>query len=93
MTELVEDVLTIIAEKGRVGRERLVPEARLMELNIASLDVIEIIFALEERFDIEIPFNANDAASGFNTVGDVIGAVERAVASPKAAPSATPSAA
>jgi acyl carrier protein len=81
MTDLVQDVLTIISEKGRVAREHLVPEANLADLNIASLDVIEIVFAIEERFDIEIPFNANDARTEFVTVGDVIRAVEAAAAS------------
>lgn len=77
---LVNDTLAIIADKGRVARDRLAPEARLAELDIASLDVIEIVFALEERFGIEIPFNANDARTEFETVGDVLRAVESVVA-------------
>ncbi len=79
MSELKNDVLTIIAEKGRVEVGRLTPDARLADLEIASLDVIEIVFALEERFGIEIPFNANDARKEFDTVGDVLRAVEAAV--------------
>ena len=44
--------------------------------------MVEIIFELEERFDIEIPFNANQAnADPFATVGEVIAAVEGLVAS------------
>ncbi|MCW2235868.1 phosphopantetheine-binding protein [Azospirillum canadense] len=84
MTELENDVLGIIAEKGRVERDRLALDARLADLEIASLDVIEIVFALEERFGIEIPFNANDARKEFDTVGDVLRAVESVVAKPAA---------
>lgn len=85
MTDLKNDVLTIIAEKGRVARERLDPDARLADLEIASLDVIEIVFALEERFGIEIPFNANDARKEFDTVGDVVRAVQQVVSPARSA--------
>lgn len=80
MAELVNDVLDIIAGKASVDRGQVVPEARLTDLEIASLDVVEIIFALEEKFDIQIPFNANNAQSDFVTAGDVIAAVQKLVA-------------
>jgi acyl carrier protein len=80
MDRTAEDVLSIIADKGHVDRGRLAYDARLADLAIASLDVIEIIFALEERFQIEIPFNANDARREFDTVGDIVRAVEAEVA-------------
>jgi acyl carrier protein len=82
---IAEDVLQIIAEKGQVERARLTPDASLADLAIASLDVIEIIFALEDRFDIEIPFNANDARQEFATVGDIVRAVETVVSKSRAA--------
>lgn len=78
--ELVNNVLDIIAGKSSVDRGQVVPEARLTDLEIASLDVVEIIFALEEKFDIQIPFNANSAQSDFVTAGDVIAAVQKLVA-------------
>ena len=84
MSDLKNDILSIIADKGRVERDRLALDARLADLEIASLDVIEIVFAIEERFGIEIPFNANDARKEFETVGDVVRAVESVVAKPAA---------
>lgn len=84
MTDVDEDVLAIMAEKGRVDRSALTPDAKLAELGIASLDVIEIVFGIEDRFGVEIPFNANDARTEFVTVGDVLDAV-RAVVAPKPA--------
>jgi len=82
---VADDVLQIIAEKGQVERERLTPDAGLADLAIASLDVIEIVFALEDRFGIEIPFNANDARKEFATVGDIVRAVEVVVNKTRAA--------
>lgn len=76
---LIDDVLDIIADKARIERARLALEAKLTDLSIASLDVVEIVFALEEKFDIQIPFNANAARSEFETVGDVVKAVQSLV--------------
>jgi acyl carrier protein len=42
--------------------------------------MVEVMFALEEKFGIELPFNANTSSSEFETVGDVIAAVEKRVA-------------
>ena len=79
MADVENEVLKIIAAKGSVDPASLTREARLSDLNIASLDVVEIVFALEEKFDIQIPFNANKAKSEFDTVGDVVRAVESLV--------------
>jgi len=46
---------------------------------IESLDVVEIIFAVEEKFDIHVPYNANDSELEFETIGDVVEAVEKLV--------------
>ena len=82
---IADQVLEIISDKGQVDRARLTPDASLADLAIASLDVIEIVFALEDRFDVEIPFNANDARQEFATVGDILRAVENVVGASKAA--------
>ena len=51
----------------------------LDSLGLESLDVLEIAFDLEQRFDIEIPFNANTKFE-FDTVGALVQAIERLVA-------------
>ncbi|MBI1208796.1 MAG: acyl carrier protein [Azospirillum sp.] len=79
MAELAEAVIDIIAAKTSVDRAKLEPTARLADLEIASLDVVEIVFALEEKFDIQIPFNANTSQVEFETVGDVIKAVQKVI--------------
>ena len=57
------EVRQIIARELKIPAERLSPDTTLQDLGVASLDLIEIIFALEEKFDINIPYNANEATA------------------------------
>jgi acyl carrier protein len=79
MTSVESDIFEIIADKAAVEREKVISNASLEELEIASLDVVEIIFAIEEKFDIHVPFNANDQDLEFDTVGDVVKAIENLI--------------
>ncbi|MGB0553569.1 MAG: phosphopantetheine-binding protein [Alphaproteobacteria bacterium] len=79
MASVESDIFEIIAEKAAVERGMVVSGASLEELEIESLDVVEIIFAIEEKFDIHVPFNANDEDLEFDTVGDVVNAVENLI--------------
>ena len=79
MTSVENDIFEIIADKAAVEREKVISNASLEELEIASLDVVEIIFAIEEKFDIHVPFNANDEDLEFVTVGDVVKAIENLI--------------
>ena len=63
MEAITDEVRQIIARELKIPIERLTPETKLQELGVESLDLIEIIFALEEKFDINIPYNANEAAA------------------------------
>jgi acyl carrier protein len=80
MADVASDVMTIIANKQRGERPAIQLTDRLEDLGIESLDAVELIFELEEKFDIEIPYNANDARPEFDTVADVVRAVEGLVA-------------
>lgn len=76
-------VLEIIAEQAVLDVEDVSAEKTLEELGIDSLGLVESIFAIEEAFDITVPFNANDPkASDFDitSVGAVVLAVEKLVA-------------
>jgi acyl carrier protein len=70
---------------GELGRDTGVKDA-----GISSLDLVELIFALEEKYDIEIPYNANTSDSQFKTLGDMIAVVERLVAEKSRAEAAAP---
>lgn len=80
--ELADTVRAIIAEQAMVEAEELRDDTALAELGIDSLGLVEAIFAIEEAFDIQVPFNANEPAAGqldLSTVGAVTDAVRRLV--------------
>ena len=58
---------------------------RLEDLGLETLDAVEMIFDLEEKFDISIPYNANtnNPRTEFDTVDDVVKAIEKLVADNK----------
>jgi len=81
MTDVAADVIEIISKKVRVDRPKVELSDRLEDLGIESIDAVEMIFDLEEKFDIQIPYNANNPRTEFDTVGDVVRAIEGLVGS------------
>jgi len=82
MADLASEVIEVIAKQAKVEPAKVARETELADLNLESLDSIELVFALEEKFNIEIPFNANEANSAgisFTTAGNVIDAVAKLV--------------
>ena len=68
--ELENRVAEIIVEQLGVAREEVVPEASLIDdLGADSLDIVELVMAMEEEFDVEIP---DDDAEKIQTIGDAI---------------------
>ena len=84
MTETVRDrIIAIIAEQAMVDAAEIQPATTPAELGIDSLGLVESIFAIEEAFDIAIPFNANEPDKSefdISSMGAIIAAVERLVA-------------
>ncbi len=69
-----ERVKNIIMEKLGVDADEVKPEAQFVnDLGADSLDTVEIVMALEEEFDIEIP---DEKAEKIKTVGEVISYIE-----------------
>jgi acyl carrier protein len=85
MNDVPSGVIAIIAQKNRVKKSTVEITDRLEDLGLESLDAVEMIFDLEEKFDIQIPYNANtnNPRTEFETVGDVVKAVEDLVAQKK----------
>lgn len=72
--EITERVKAIIVEQLGVGAEEVTPEASFIEdLGADSLDIVELIMALEEEYDIEIP---DEDAEKIQTVKDVTSYIE-----------------
>ena len=76
-------VIQIIAEQGLLDVADVSLSATLEDLGIDSLGVGESIFAIEEEFDIEVPFNANapqESEFDISSVATIVSAVETLVA-------------
>ncbi|MGB8622722.1 MAG: acyl carrier protein [Paracoccaceae bacterium] len=76
-------VIGIIAEQAVLDPSDVTMDSTLDDLGIDSLGLVESIFAIEEAFDIQVPFNANDpTASDFDisSVAAIVKAVEGLVA-------------
>ena len=69
-----ERVKNIIVEQLRVEPEQVKPEAQFVnDLGADSLDTVELIMALEEEFDIEIP---DEKAEKIKTVGEAVAYIQ-----------------
>lgn len=76
-------VIAIIASQAMLDVPDVRDDATLADLGIDSLGLVESIFAIEEAFDISVPFNANAPDSGdfdISSVAAIIRAVEALVA-------------
>jgi acyl carrier protein len=70
-----QEMIDIIVEQLSVEREKVVPNASFVDdLGADSLDLVELIMAMEEGFDIEIP---DEDAEGITTVQDAIDYVKK----------------
>ena len=80
--EVKEMVIQIIAEQALLDPSDIVLDSTLEELAIDSLGLVESIFAIEEHFDITVPFNSNTpGSSGFDisSVATIIATVEQLI--------------
>lgn len=70
MPSIEERLKEIISDQLKVDIEDIKPESSFVEdLNADSLDIVELIMAIEEEFGIEIP---DEDASRITTVGDAV---------------------
>jgi acyl carrier protein len=76
--EIFEKVKKIVVEQLEVDAEKVTPQASFAnDLNADSLDTVELVMALEEEFDIEIP---DEAAEKIATVQDAVDYINDKVA-------------
>ena len=79
-------VIRIIAEQAVLEPSDVTPESTLDDLGIDSLGLVESIFAIEEEFDINVPFNANEPTQSdfdISNVAAIIAGVEALIAQQK----------
>ena len=76
-------VIRIIAEQAVLEPSDVTPESTLDDLGIDSLGLVESIFAIEEEFDINVPFNANEPTQSdfdISSVATIVAGIEKLVA-------------
>ena len=71
---IARKAIAAIARAKRRAPEEITRESSFEELGIDSLDSIEVLFELEEEFDLEIP---DEVAQGVDSVGEVVDALTR----------------
>ncbi|NQY61088.1 acyl carrier protein [Cognatishimia sp.] len=77
-----EKVIEIIAEQAVLEVSDVTPDSTLEDLGIDSLGLVESIFAIEEAFDISVPFNANEPNESdfdISNVASIISGIEKLV--------------
>ena len=77
----LERLQQILAKEFEVAPELIHPAARMDELAIDSLAVIEVIFQLEDEFEISFP---QEEARILQTIGDLVSCVDRLVTEQRA---------
>ena len=76
--ELTERVRGIIATAQHLPQEKVTADSTFEELGIDSLDGINILFAVESEFNINIP---DDAAQNIRSVRDVVDGIAKLIES------------
>jgi len=71
---VIDDVKEVVVEQLNVNPDEIKEDSKFAEdLGADSLDVVELVMALEEKFDIEIP---DEDAEKITTVGDAVTFIE-----------------
>lgn len=81
--DIAAAIMEIIARQTKVPAQELTLDASLEALGLDSIAMVETVFAIEERFDITVPFNANqpDGTADFDVshLGGLIESVTRLI--------------
>jgi acyl carrier protein len=77
IAKLKEEIIEVIASEGMVDRSKVTPDATIESLDLKSVDIVMILTALEEKFNVYIPMDGNlqeakDVKSLINTIADLI---------------------
>ncbi|MCY4192548.1 MAG: phosphopantetheine-binding protein [Rhodospirillaceae bacterium] len=73
--EIEEKIRDIFEKEGKIDRSSLDKDTVLEDLNIASLDMVQILFGIEETFDVYVP--QDDENFRLGTMQDVLDGVRK----------------
>ena len=88
MVSVEETILQLVREVCVEASPTLSRDTPIEEAGITSLDLVDMIFTLEERYGIEVPYTPNAGEHRMETVGQLIDLVEELVAARRQAESA-----
>ena len=78
MSSIQQTIIDIIAKSCSIERDRITLDATLEDLEVHSLDAVQVLFEIEDRFDISVPEREDRYSAG--TVRDLIEGVEQLLA-------------
>ena len=78
MSSTEQTIIDIIAKTCSIERERITLDATLKDLDVHSLDAVQVLFEIEDRFNISVPEREDQYSSG--TVRDLIAGVYKLLA-------------
>lgn len=81
--EIEDKIIAIVSEQTMIESKEVTLDSTPEELGIDSLGLVEIVFAIEESFNISVPYNANDPSTSefdLSTVRSVVAAVKNLIA-------------
>ena len=79
MDEVAADTVAIIVKRVPPDKRNLSMADRLEDLGIDSFSAVEMIYDLEEKFDVELPYNSNDNMPDLQTVGDLVEVIKKLI--------------
>ena len=75
MDKIEKKVLELVAEQAGIDAKKISLSCKFEDLNLDSVAIVELIFSLEEKFDISIPFEGLDESElkeNFHTISSLI---------------------
>ena len=78
MSDVLKSVSEIIAEQAMVEADTIKPETAIEDLGLDSLALVEVVFGIEEAFDVSVPYNANEPGESefkLDTVGEIVSGI------------------
>jgi acyl carrier protein len=72
-TKLFDEIIEVICKEGMVDPEKVTPDATIESLDLKSIDIVMILTAIEEKFDVYIPMDGSFQEA--KTVQDLIDAL------------------
>ena len=75
MNNIEETVLELVGEQVGIDPQEVSLSSKLEDLNLDSVAIVELVFLLEEKFEISIPFEGLDESElkrNFSTVSSIV---------------------